>query len=86
MEGLSQGLKSIAKDYSPASKSSTGFTVSRDFSTDQPHIVVRRTSSHMVSGWTCTKLCGVAFVVGVFVGFTLRNRVRRWASRLLKRL
>ncbi|KAI3904829.1 hypothetical protein MKW92_041056 [Papaver armeniacum] len=83
MEGLSQGLKSITKDYSPsASKSST----SSNFSTDQPHIVVRRTSSHMVSGWTCTKLCGVAFVVGVFVGFTLRNRVRRWASKLFKRL
>ncbi|KAI3933868.1 hypothetical protein MKX01_028194 [Papaver californicum] len=86
MEGVTQGLKSIAKDYSSSAKSSSPFTTSSSFSTDQAHIVVRRTSSQMVSVWTCTKLCAVGFLVGVFVGFTLKKRVRRWASRVLKRL
>ena len=40
----------------------------------------------VVSLWTCSKLCAVCFVAGVFVGYTLKRRVRRWASRLLRRL
>ncbi|KAL9224183.1 hypothetical protein vseg_000245 [Gypsophila vaccaria] len=39
-----------------------------------------------VSVLTCTKLCAVFFVAGVFVGYTLKRRVRRWVSSLLRRL
>ncbi|AAF82234.1 T29M8.11 [Arabidopsis thaliana] len=39
-----------------------------------------------VSVWTCSKLCAVFFVAGVFVGYTLKRRVRRWASKLLRRI
>ncbi|KAK9697373.1 hypothetical protein RND81_08G033700 [Saponaria officinalis] len=39
-----------------------------------------------VSVWTCSKLCAVFFVAGVFVGYTLKRRVRRWVSSLLRRL
>lgn len=40
----------------------------------------------MVSVSTCSKLCAVFFVAGVFVGYSLKKRVRRWLSNLLKRL
>uniref|UniRef100_A0A803NTA1 Transmembrane protein n=1 Tax=Cannabis sativa TaxID=3483 RepID=A0A803NTA1_CANSA len=40
----------------------------------------------VVSLWTCSKLCAICFTVGVVVGYTLKRRVRRWASKLLKRL
>lgn len=40
----------------------------------------------MVSLYTCSKLCTVFFVAGVVVGYTLKKRVRSWASKLLKRL
>lgn len=40
----------------------------------------------VVSLWTCSKLCAISFVVGVVFGYTLKRRVQRWASNLLKRL
>ncbi|KAJ4916168.1 Uncharacterized protein Rs2_01718 [Raphanus sativus] len=39
-----------------------------------------------VSAWTCSKLCAVFFVAGVFVGYTLKRRVRSWASKLLRKI
>ncbi|KAK6147561.1 hypothetical protein DH2020_018473 [Rehmannia glutinosa] len=36
--------------------------------------------------WTCSKLCAICFVAGVIVGYTMKRRVRRWASKLLRRL
>lgn len=39
-----------------------------------------------VSVWTCSKLCVAFFVAGVFVGYTLKRRVRRWASKLLRKI
>ncbi|XP_010459583.1 PREDICTED: uncharacterized protein LOC104740620 [Camelina sativa] len=39
-----------------------------------------------VSVWTCSKLCAVFFVAGVFVGYTLKRRVRKWASKLLRKI
>ncbi|KAH0650617.1 hypothetical protein KY285_030712 [Solanum tuberosum] len=39
-----------------------------------------------VSLWTCSKLCAICFVAGIFVGYTLKRRVRRWASKFLKGL
>ncbi|GFS38490.1 hypothetical protein Acr_00g0057800 [Actinidia rufa] len=40
----------------------------------------------VVSLSTCSKLCTICFVAGVVVGFSLKRRVRRWASMLLKRI
>lgn len=40
----------------------------------------------VVSLWTCSKLCTFFFVAGVFVGYTLKRRVRSWASKLLRKL
>nr|KYP57805.1 hypothetical protein KK1_004084 [Cajanus cajan] len=39
-----------------------------------------------VSYWTCSKLCAICFVAGVVFGYSLRGRVKRWASKLLKKL
>ncbi|KAL8160919.1 hypothetical protein V2J09_012408 [Rumex salicifolius] len=39
-----------------------------------------------VSLWTCSKLCAFSFAVGIIVGYTLKRRVRKWASKVLKRL
>ncbi|KAG2257167.1 hypothetical protein Bca4012_062060 [Brassica carinata] len=48
-------------------------------------ILVKRPPSG-VSAWTCSKLCAVFFVAGVFVGYTLKRRVRSWASKLLRKI
>ncbi|KAL8265578.1 hypothetical protein R6Q59_023708 [Mikania micrantha] len=39
-----------------------------------------------VSLLTCSKLCGVCFVAGIMVGFTLKRRLRRWAASLLSKI
>ncbi|RID58028.1 hypothetical protein BRARA_F01357 [Brassica rapa] len=52
---------------------------------DTSAVLVKRTPSG-VSAWTCTKLCAVFFVAGVFVGYTLKRRVRSWASKLLRKI
>ncbi|KAK7848487.1 uncharacterized protein LOC111984221 [Quercus suber] len=56
-------------------------------STDQSHVLVTRPPPRqVVSLLTCSKLCAFSFVVGVVFGFTLKRRVKRWASNILKRL
>ncbi|XP_030945090.1 uncharacterized protein LOC115969554 [Quercus lobata] len=56
-------------------------------STDQSHVLVTRPPPRqVVSLLTCSKLCAISFVVGVVFGFTLKRRVKRWASNILKRL
>lgn len=40
----------------------------------------------VLSYWTCSKLCAIFFVGGVVFGYTLRGRVKRWASKILKKL
>ncbi|KAF3606378.1 hypothetical protein DY000_02045832 [Brassica cretica] len=52
---------------------------------DTSAVLVKRTPSG-VSAWTCSKLCAVFFVAGVFVGYTLKRRVRSWASKLLRKI
>lgn len=80
MEKLNFGLRSFAKQSTPeAISSSSG-------STQQPQLLVRVNPGRAVSLWTASKLCAISFVVGIVVGFTLKRRLRRWASRLLKRL
>ncbi|KAH1216406.1 hypothetical protein HKD37_13G036163 [Glycine soja] len=44
------------------------------------------TSLQAVSYWTCSKLCAFCFVAGAVFGYSLRGRVKRWASKMLKKL
>ncbi|KAI4375441.1 hypothetical protein MLD38_013307 [Melastoma candidum] len=53
---------------------------------DPSPLIVTRSSGKVVPLWTCSKLCTVFFVAGVFVGYTLRRRAKRWVSKLLRRL
>ncbi|KAI9190998.1 hypothetical protein LWI28_001951 [Acer negundo] len=55
-------------------------------SSDQSRIIVSRPPRQAVSLLTCSKLCMFFFVAGVVVGYTIKRRVKRWASKLLKRL
>ncbi|KAF6146710.1 hypothetical protein GIB67_008996 [Kingdonia uniflora] len=119
MEGVKQGLRSLAKESANNSSKRPSFLDSDFGSNQSTAVVVRRSNSfpslsssklilsgsprstimvclpyygcgrdrqQMVSVWTCSKICAVGFFVGVVVGFTLKRRVRRWASKLLKRL
>ncbi|XP_058215443.1 uncharacterized protein LOC131326615 [Rhododendron vialii] len=49
-------------------------------------VLITRPPRQSVSLWTCSKLCTICFVAGVIAGFTLKRRVRRWASKLLRRI
>ncbi|KAJ4708847.1 Transmembrane protein [Melia azedarach] len=97
MEGLSKLVGAIPKDPSGSSTcSSSSHTpynstggeegLSAALSSDQSRVYISRSSRQVISLWTCSKLCTFFFVAGVFVGYTLKKRVRRWASKLLKRL
>ncbi|XP_047951465.1 uncharacterized protein LOC125196848 [Salvia hispanica] len=55
-------------------------------SVDQSGRLVTRSSRQFISVGTCSKLCAFCFVAGVFIGYTLKRRVKRWASRILRRL
>ncbi|TYI71479.1 hypothetical protein E1A91_D08G298400v1 [Gossypium mustelinum] len=55
-------------------------------SVDTARVLVSRPPRQVVSLWTCSKLCGFCFVAGIIVGYSLKRRVRLWASKLLKRL
>ncbi|KAL2503341.1 hypothetical protein Fot_37189 [Forsythia ovata] len=90
---MSQAQESTAKLSSYASSvektslnsnSSSGSSV--DLSADHSRILLTRPPRQFVSLWTCSKLCTICFIAGVLVGYTLKRRVRRWASKLLKRL
>ncbi|CAA2979839.1 uncharacterized protein LOC111381633 [Olea europaea subsp. europaea] len=66
------------------SNSSSGSSI--DLSADKSQLLLTRSSRQSVSLWTCSKLCTICFIAGVLVGYTLKRRVRLWASKLLKRL
>ncbi|KAE8688064.1 respiratory burst oxidase-like protein E-like isoform X1 [Hibiscus syriacus] len=94
MEGLQNLVSSFSKDPNSGSPSilkdlpynlldGRGEAVT---SSDSAYVLVNRTARQFVSLWTCSKLCGICFAAGIIVGYTLKRRVRRWASRLLKRL
>ncbi|KAI4366988.1 hypothetical protein MLD38_022777 [Melastoma candidum] len=53
---------------------------------DPSPLIVTRSSGKVVPLWTCSKLCAIFFVAGVFAGYTLRRRFTRWVSKLLRRL
>ncbi|XP_044463050.1 uncharacterized protein LOC123194009 [Mangifera indica] len=98
MEGLqnfvskiSKTAKSAASSLSDSPYNSSGIGRHGELSTalsssDQNRLLVSRAPRQVVSLWTCSKLCTFFFVAGVVVGYTLKRRVRRWASKILKRL
>ncbi|VFQ92561.1 unnamed protein product [Cuscuta campestris] len=80
-------LSSISSFFQNSSLNSSSTSGSAKISsTDHSQLLLSRPPRQMVSLWTCSKLCAVFFVAGVFVGYTLKRRVRLWASKLLKRL
>ncbi|KAJ8543377.1 hypothetical protein K7X08_005900 [Anisodus acutangulus] len=75
-------LSSISAAFEkPTIKSSAAVS-----SADHSQLLLTRSPRLAVSLWTCSKLCAICFVAGIFVGYTLKRRVRRWASKLLKGL
>ncbi|XP_065849893.1 uncharacterized protein [Euphorbia lathyris] len=96
MEDVQTFFRNISKDLKSVNSSSSssetpyftgkgGLTAALP-SSDQSRILAARSTRQMVSLWNCSKLCAVFFVAGVVVGYTLKRRVRRWASKLLRRL
>ncbi|KAK6147585.1 hypothetical protein DH2020_018497 [Rehmannia glutinosa] len=74
------------KSVDSYSSSSSGIGSSSTYSADQSPLVLARYEKQSVPLWTCSKLCAICFVAGVIVGYTMKRRVRRWASKLLRRL
>ncbi|KAK1434949.1 hypothetical protein QVD17_00704 [Tagetes erecta] len=72
MEGFEKAMRSKEPSVNLSSSSSSQ--------------LLTRPPRRAVSLLTCSKLCGVCFVAGIVVGFTLKRRFRRWAARLLKRI
>ncbi|KAH7851351.1 hypothetical protein Vadar_010372 [Vaccinium darrowii] len=94
MEGLQKAFRAISENPklaqlgmpSSSSSSSTEGGGAVTLSTNHSGVLITRPPRQSVSLWTCSKLCTICFVVGVIAGFTLKRRVRRWASKLLRRL
>lgn len=98
MEGLQKLIGKVSKDPPKLGNSSSSSSSSFDShrageglaaalsSSDQCRILFNRPARQVVSLWTCSKLCALCFVAGIVVGYTLKRRVRSWASRLLKRI
>ncbi|KAK9275137.1 hypothetical protein L1049_022396 [Liquidambar formosana] len=101
MEELKKVFREVSKDAKLGSSSSSSSSSSEGrfygggggggggvsaLSSDQSRVLATRAPRQVVSLWTCSKLCVICFVTGIVVGYTLKRRVRRWASRLLKRI
>ncbi|KAL7194063.1 hypothetical protein ACSBR2_025663 [Camellia fascicularis] len=92
MEGLQKAFRDFSQDpklgfpSSSSSSSISGGGRTSALSADQSQVLVTRPPRQTVSLWTCSKLCAICFVAGVVLGFTLKRRVRRWASKLLRRI
>nr|GLL45014.1 uncharacterized protein LOC109188424 [Ipomoea trifida] len=68
-------------------KSKHNSSASASSSADHSQLLVTCPPRQMVSAWTCSKLCAFCFVAEIFFGYTLmKQRVRRWASKLLKQM
>ncbi|KAG1339237.1 hypothetical protein COCNU_04G015430 [Cocos nucifera] len=81
VEQIKLGLRSLV----PESKTDLS-SLHSGVSSGQAGVIIQRASGRVVSLSTCSKLCAVSLMVGVFIGFTLKRRVKQWASKLLKRL
>nr|XP_009769454.1 PREDICTED: uncharacterized protein LOC104220310 [Nicotiana sylvestris]XP_016500659.1 PREDICTED: uncharacterized protein LOC107819091 [Nicotiana tabacum] len=96
MEGLKRVFRSAMSQDGDSNLSSISAVVEKSSSkssgagsvaaADQSQLLLARSPRQVVSLWTCSKLCAICFIAGVFVGYTLKRRVRRWASKLLRRL
>ncbi|XP_059634680.1 uncharacterized protein LOC132277008 [Cornus florida] len=88
MEGLQKTFRTFYEDAKNGSSSSSFNKPSGvdALSTDSSRVLITRPPRQVVSLWTCSKLCAIFFVAGVVVGFTLKRRVKRWASKVLRRL
>ncbi|XP_027176163.1 uncharacterized protein LOC113775466 [Coffea eugenioides] len=83
---LSSTFEKAKASFNNFSAAATTATPSNSIPADPPQLLLTRQSGKVVSLLTCSKLCAVFFVAGVFVGYTLKRRVRRWASKLLRGL
>ncbi|CAI0627797.1 unnamed protein product [Linum tenue] len=101
MEGLQNFVRNVSKEIqsvtsSPSSSENSydlggklgvaTATLSSSTANHSRVLTVRPPSRNMVSAWTCSKLCLFFFAAGIVAGYTLKRRVRGWASRLLRRL
>lgn len=83
MEHIKLGLQSLVP---PGSKMDLSSFQSSGVSSGEAGVIIQRAPGRVVSLSTCSKMCAVSFMVGVFIGFTLKRRLRQLASKLLKRL
>ncbi|KMT03400.1 hypothetical protein BVRB_8g190880 [Beta vulgaris subsp. vulgaris] len=89
MENVQSAFRKISKDAKTAASSAmeAQSTHPPSSSSSLPYgVLATRPSRQWVSIWTCSKLCAACFVAGIFVGYTLKRRVRRWISNLLRRM
>ncbi|XP_050219125.1 uncharacterized protein LOC126669645 [Mercurialis annua] len=100
MEGVQKFFRDISNDIKKSGISNSsvtenpysfnskqGLTASVALpSSDQSRVLVSKPLRQTVSLLTCSKLCTFFFIAGVIVGYTLKRRVRGWASKLLKKL
>ncbi|XP_008784604.1 uncharacterized protein LOC103703509 [Phoenix dactylifera] len=82
VEQIKLGLRSLV----PESKTDSSSFHSSGVSSGQAGVIIQRAPGRVVSLSTCSKMCAVSLMVGVFIGFTLKRRLRQWAGKLLKRL
>nr|XP_043608170.1 uncharacterized protein LOC122579967 [Erigeron canadensis] len=87
MEGFQKTIRTAMVNLPTAAASINNTTGSVSASSSDPtSLLLTRPPRRAVSLLTCSKLCGVFFVAGIVVGFSLKQRLRRWAARLLRRL
>ncbi|CAN6470035.1 unnamed protein product [Victoria cruziana] len=77
MDRFRPGLRSLLPENASISQPS--------YSSGGSYVVARSSSGKTLSLATCSKACALSFIIGVFVGFTLKRRVRRWAAKMLKK-
>ncbi|XP_004287667.1 PREDICTED: uncharacterized protein LOC101305590 [Fragaria vesca subsp. vesca] len=91
---IKEDLKAASEKVSSSSSSSSSASFKAPGSeeglsavlSDQSRIIVAKPVRGVVSLWTCSKFCAIAFVAGIIVGYTLKRRVKRWANKLLKKI
>ncbi|XP_010498336.1 PREDICTED: uncharacterized protein LOC104776038 [Camelina sativa] len=89
MDGLEKFYNKMVKDAKSAASSSSSSlsdfaeTLMQDKRGPGSNLTTTYDSG---SGTLVSKLCAVFFVAGVFVGYTLKRRVRKWASKLLRKI
>ncbi|KAM3251039.1 hypothetical protein P3S67_023449 [Capsicum chacoense] len=98
MLDIMEGIQKVFRSATPQDSNTTFRSISAALekapiksspsasSADHSQLLLTRSSKQAVSLWTCSKLCAICFVAGIFVGYTLKRRVRQWASKLLKGL